>query len=96
MFGWHIIKIAGASMEPEVPAGSFACFRRRAAYGSGDILLVKHPRYGTIVKQLVNETAAGIALKGLSRHSVTSQAMGRVPKGAIMGKLAWLSAPAKR
>ena len=94
MFGLRLIRITGQSMEPRLPARSFALFRRAREYKAGDIVLADHARYGAIVKQISDIQENGVHLRGLAAaESVSSEQMGLVPLKRLRGKLIWASVP---
>ena len=93
MFGLRLIRITGQSMEPRLPARSFALFRRARKYKAGDIVLADHARYGAIVKQISDIAEDGVQLSGLAPASVTTEQMGRLSLDQLRGKLIWASVP---
>lgn len=87
MLGWRLSRIDGHSMAPALPTGSYGVFRRRPVYRQGDTVLVEHPVYGRIVKNIRAIGPDGVWLEGLNSFSVSSEAMGMVPHDKIVGKL---------
>lgn len=73
-------------MEPHLNEGSLALFRRCKAVARGDIVLVEHPQFGTIVKKVSAVGRRGnIHLRGTSRHSTSARELGSVPRSAVAG-----------
>ena len=89
MFGLRLLRIEGRSMEPILAAGDFALFQRKKAYRPGDVVLLDHPRFGRIVKEIVEIKADRVVLRGISSASVSSEAMGQIPIHNIVGRLFW-------
>jgi len=50
IFGYQIVKTAGDSMSPAIFDGAYLLIKRRNTYQTGDIVYVRHKRYGNIVK----------------------------------------------
>lgn len=73
-------------MEPGLPSGSIVLFRRGKAVKAGDVVLVEHPKFGKIVKEVsaVSHTGA-VHLRGTSRHSTSEEKLGSVAGDAILG-----------
>ncbi len=86
-FGLRLVRIDGDSMAPKLPHGTFALFRRTRWIRPEDIVLVKHPVFGRIVKKVVSVSSRGITLTGLSSRSVSSLSLGPVDRRAVQGKL---------
>ena len=76
-------------MTPDLPDGTFAVFRRAQSVTVGQIVLVRHPVYGRIVKRVTATTGAGYALAGTSPTSTSPEKLGIVPKQTILGTLLW-------
>ena len=93
MLGWRLTRIEGHSMAPQIPAGSFGLFRRRRDYRTGDIVLVDHPHYGRLVKQIAAIDTAEVWLQGTGTDTLSRAAMGALPLDCIYGRLIWLSRP---
>lgn len=75
-------------MEPKLPAGSFALFRRPKAVKRGDIVLVDHPEFGLIVKQVHVVSRSGLYhLEGTGKLSTDRSKLGGVERDRIKGSL---------
>ncbi len=89
-----IHRVSGNSMLPRYRDGSylllmplyrFLPFLRPAI---GDALVVKHPRFGTLVKTLERQDQNGnYWLKGENPASVSTQAIGAIPKSQVIGRV---------
>ena len=93
MFGLKVIRVAGDSMSPALPEGSFVLFRRASRYRIGDVVLVRHPEFGTIVKRIAAFEPGFLWLKGDHPSSVSREAMGCLPLKAVLGKQVWSVCP---
>ena len=90
LLGFTFARIEGESMQPMLPPGCPALFRRplfRALQvARGDVVLVDHPDFGIIVKRAV---AIGdddqVALEGLSLVSTSPEKLGSVSKRLVLG-----------
>ena len=89
MFGWSLIRVTGESMNPMLKPGTFAVFKRQACYSEGDIVLVDHPRFGTIVKRAIDVSAETLWLEGANTTSLSRESMGPIERGCIRGKLVY-------
>ncbi|NRB24258.1 S24 family peptidase [Shewanella sp.] len=91
MFGINLYRIAGVSMQPRIPAGSFvlcmsAFYQTRLTLGS--IYLFDHPRLGELIKTLIKIDSAGnLWFKGENEASISSQEMGPIRSGRVIGKV---------
>ncbi|MEM9501376.1 MAG: S24/S26 family peptidase [Pseudomonadota bacterium] len=83
-----LVRIEGQSMEPMLPHGSFALFRSRKAVERGDVVLVDHPEFGTIVKRIYTVSRHGRChLEGTGRFSTSRRELGSVERARIKGVL---------
>ncbi|MEM6908380.1 MAG: S24/S26 family peptidase [Pseudomonadota bacterium] len=88
MLGWKIARIKGGSMEPLLPDGSFALFRAVKSVKRSDVVLVDHPEFGLIVKQVYAVSMDGtVGLRGLSHKSTSARRLGNVDFDRIVGRM---------
>ncbi|MEM1035877.1 MAG: S24/S26 family peptidase [Pseudomonadota bacterium] len=87
MLGFTIAHVRGDSMSPRLHDGQLKLFRRRTRYKVGEIILVDHPHYGLVIKQVAALTEMSVRLQGLNPHSVSEDSMGDVPLDRIAGRL---------
>lgn len=78
MFGFKLYRVRGESMTPTLSAGDLVLLRQREAK-TDDIVVVSHPRHGTIIKRIA-ETGA---LVGDGPES--TKALGPYDPNALMG-----------
>lgn len=76
-------------MQPVLSPGTFAIFRRSTSYRDGDVLLVKHPRFGTIVKRAIDVNAESLWLEGANASSLSRETMGPIERTRVQGKLVY-------
>jgi len=93
LLGFTLSKIEGRSMLPGLIPGSYGLFKRARTSERGHTVLVEHPRFGRIVKQVKNKTPSGVTLCGTSVDSTPSEVLGVVSQTAILGRLIWVSRP---
>ncbi|MEP3049940.1 MAG: S24/S26 family peptidase [Erythrobacter sp.] len=88
LFGFTFARIDGGSMEPVLPSGSMALFRRRKTVVKGDIVLADHPEFGVIVKRVrAIEPDGALALEGTAPQSTSAQRLGSVEPARVRGVL---------
>ena len=91
MFGINLYRVDGISMQPRIPDGSFvlcmsAFSRTRLTLGA--IYLFDHPRLGELIKTLVKiDNAGNLWFKGENDTSISSQEMGPIRSGRVIGKV---------
>jgi hypothetical protein len=89
----HVSRVVGLSMAPTLNDGDFVLAlapRWAGAARPGDIVVVKHAELGIIVKRVSAVAADGaLALAGDNPLSRSPQALGSVPREALLGR-AWL------
>ncbi|MGX9417379.1 S24/S26 family peptidase [Vibrio sp. RC27] len=82
-------RVAGLSMSPRIPDGSYLIFHHfiyRSLITIGKVVKVDHPRYGLIVKKVINIDPQGnYWLEGLNGHSVSSLEIGAIKLEMIVG-----------
>lgn len=75
-------------MEPLLPDGSFALFRAVKSVKRSDVVLVDHPEFGLIVKQVYAVSMDGtVGLRGLSHKSTSARRLGNVELDRIVGRM---------
>ena len=93
MFGLRLVRVAGDSMAPDLPAGAFALFGPARAYRPGDIVLADHDRFGRSVMEVCATQERGVRLRGRNPASVSPQTIGHIRTNQLRGRLVWSSKP---
>ena len=93
LFYCKFIKITGYSMYPVLRPGAYVLVIRwpSTTFIIGDLVLVKHACFNLIVKRIVDCCDTQVLLAGENPGSVSSEAMGWVPKQQILGRIVWSS-----
>ena len=93
MIGFGLYKVTGDSMLPNYCPGDYVLAWRHArrSLKIGDVVVVKHPRFGTIIKriqQVVDPTT--FTLSGDNAEASTdSSEIGPIPLDQVAGKVMW-------
>ena len=88
-----LFRVRGASMHPEYGNGDYVLVRRYSKRPrgrqpqTGDDVICRHPKLGTILKRISAQTAQGVTLKGLNGLSSDSSAIGEVPYHLLAGRV---------
>lgn len=85
----YLRKIDGHSMAPGLMPGDYILALKlpQFFYQPGQIVLVKHPQYGAIIKRIKAKQGSRITLIGDNPASVSSEQMGWLDQGLIQAKL---------
>lgn len=88
MLGFHIYRIEGDSMLPVLKAGDYILtFKLFGGLKEGDVVVVRHPLYGIIVKRIITFSADGFLwLCGESRASLSPEQIGWVDPACVLGR----------
>lgn len=86
-----LYKITGASMAPNYRDGDYVITCARRGYNPGDVVALKHPHLGLLIKRIAAYTDANhLLLQGdNTEHSTSTTAMGAVKTSDILGKVCW-------
>ena len=90
--GFTIHAVIGNSMYPTVNDGDYviAYNGRFISINVGDIVIVNHPVYGTIIKRITEIFDDGaIQLAGDNPASTSSTQLGVLSNKAVIGKMLW-------
>ena len=87
MFGLYIIRVVGNSMKPIFRDGDFAIVCKYRRPKITDVVLVRHPEHGLIIKRLIHQDQFdnAVYLAGDNTLTISSHHMGKVPSEAIIG-----------
>jgi len=81
-------------MSPAIFDGAYLLIKRRNTYQTGDIVYVRHKRYGNIVKRIVSgDKKTGYYIDGDNIASVSMMKMGIVEHVRIVGMVRMIINP---
>lgn len=85
----RVFKVEGGSMLPSLFDKDYVItFRhKKTRYKLGDIVVVRHPELGIIIKRIVQLKEASVLLAGDNPASTSSERMGWQPCNKIIGKV---------
>ena len=76
-------------MEPDLHHGDYivvlTIFLNRLRLG--DWVIINHPRFGRIIKEICDVSVEGFGVKGLSQHSTDSTSLGLITQDMVLGKV---------
>lgn len=83
----RIARVRGRSTEPKLGDGTFVLFRRSKRVKRGDVVLVKHPELGWMVKRVGALAKNGrVALNGMPKFEDGSARRSSVDRSEVFGK----------
>ena len=82
-----IVKVRGESMAPTLMPGDYLIVTKARAIRSGFVVLVDHPKYGTMVKRIATVSETGVTLEGDGPESTSTEDMGQVDLKNIRGRI---------
>lgn len=82
-----IVKVRGGSMAPTLMPGDYLIATKARAIRSGFVVLVDHPKYGTIVKRVASVSDTFVTLEGDDPDSTSTEDMGQVDPENIRGRV---------
>jgi len=91
----RLLKVTGDSLSPEYQEGDFVLVCRILllvrAPKSGDVVVFRHPAYGTMIKLVDRVAPEGdeIFVVGTHDDSVDSRQFGPISRKALLGKVIW-------
>ena len=83
-----VVRVCGRSMSPLLHDGDYLLVRkvlRSSVIRNGNIVTVKHPQLGKIVKAVIGVTPQTVKLTGISRLSTPVDSLGDIKKQSIDG-----------
>ena len=80
-------------MSPTLAPGDYLIITKARTLRSGFVVLVDHPKYGTIVKRVKTVNPNSVHLEGDSPESTGSEDMGAIPQDLIKGRVRWAIIP---
>ncbi len=90
-----LLKIKGDSLLPDFCEGDFVVIIKIPFLwfniSPGDVVVFRHPEYGTLIKRVDHFTPDGASLFVVGTHpnSVDSRRFGPVPRRVLFGKVIW-------
>ncbi|MGB0733670.1 MAG: S24 family peptidase [Pontibacterium sp.] len=87
---FFICKVKGQSMAPWCESGDFVIGMRWfvAVYRPGDVVVVRHARFGLIIKRIQSiDKNEGVWLCGDNPSSTSTERLGVVPVDALQGRI---------
>lgn len=88
LLGFSLVLVNGRTMGRVLPHRSLALFYRKRKVSKGDIVLVKHPDFGTVVKTCAAVTINGrYSLRGARPNAENEERLGAVEGTYIRGTL---------
>jgi len=91
----RIIKVTGESLSPEYKEGDYVVVAALpfffASLRQGDVIVFRHPVYGTMVKRVerVDSAEDEIFVAGSHPRSLDSRQFGPIPRHWVTGKVLW-------
>lgn len=88
---WRIFRVTGDSMSPNLHNGDYVITQRWwYSLKEGDIVVVQHPDLGVVIKRILRRVPNGLFLQGDNLiRSTTTERMGLVSDGDVLGRVAW-------
>lgn len=97
MLGFRICKVAGNSMAPVIPAGSYVLVNRWLNWftvKAGQRVLLNHPDFGYIVSTVAIVDRNGfIWSRGENPSCLSVERLGPVDKSQLAGRVVWIYKP---
>lgn len=82
----RLVKVRGTSMAPTLAPGDYLIVTKARTLRSGFVVLVDHPKFGTIVKRVASASNLSVSLQGDSPESTSTEALGNVALNHIKGR----------
>ena len=89
----RLVKVRGASMAPTLAAGDYMIITNARALRPGFVVLVDHPKYGSVVKRVKAIEDGHLSLEGDGPESTATKDMGLVSVTAVKGRVRWAIRP---
>jgi len=97
MFGISINPVVGQCMAPVLKPGSYVVFHRfflQKSIKVGDLVKVKHPKLGILVKNIAHIDSNGLFwLRGANPNGISTLDMGPIRVRHIIGKSLYVYRP---
>ncbi len=92
---FRLLKVTGESLYPAYRQGDFVFVTKIPFFlnsiRQGDVIVFKHPAYGTLIKRVESVSAdkGAYTVLGMNEQSVDSRHFGSVKRQHLMGKVIW-------
>jgi nickel-type superoxide dismutase maturation protease len=85
------IKVTGESLSPDYQEGDYVMVVTFPflSLNRGDIIVFRHPVYGTMIKKISHEDPEGFYVIGNHPNSIDSRQFGSICRDDILGKVIW-------
>ena len=80
-------------MTPTLMPGDYMIITKARSLRQGFVILVEHPKYGSIVKRIKSIEDGQLSLEGDGVDSTSTEAMGIVNLSAVRGRIGWAITP---
>jgi nickel-type superoxide dismutase maturation protease len=89
----RFLKVTGRSLEPRYREGDFVLVFKipfsLTFYRPGDVVVFRHPLYGTLIKKFDHLADGELFVVGSAPESTDSRSFGTISKRAVIGKVIW-------
>ena len=95
-FGWRLLRIRGHSMAPALQDGDYAVAARLRPgqdVAVGDVVEIRHPDFGMIVKRVKELRSGDLRVEGQARSSLDPDQIGWIPRSRVTARLIWRVSP---
>lgn len=85
----HLSKVKGSSMSPSYSDGDYllSISAKLFKLKKGDVIIIKHPFYGYLVKQICRKVESGFYVQGTHPMSIDMESLGVIIPKMIKGKV---------
>lgn len=80
-------------MMPTLAPGDYMITTKARSLRPGFVILVEHPKYGTIVKRIISVEDGQLSLEGDGADSTSTEAMGLINSTDVLGRVRWAVTP---
>lgn len=86
---FRVLKVKGHSMSPSYQDGDYllSASRRFFKLKIGDVIVINHPKYGDIIKEIITILPDGYHVQGKNSMSTSTKDFGLITPGMIQGKV---------
>ena len=86
---FRVLKVKGHSMSPSYQDGDYLLSARSKFFKLkvGDIIVINHPKYGDIIKEITTVLPDGYHVQGKNSMSTSTEDFGLITPKMIQGKV---------